>query len=222
MAPTILNTMKREWWNLAIIAVAFISIPLIWDFVPEQVPVHFNLQGEVDRYGSKATGLLTIPCVALLVYLIAIIAPLIDPKKRIEVDQKPMPAVRTIITFFLMAIQGMVLAAIFGDPSFTEDYLYLVMLALFMVMGNFMGTIKPNYFIGVRTPWTLEDPDIWKKTHRATGKVWMGLAAIMIVVYFLAGTEILRMAFGPAVAVFALFPFGFSYYLYQTRTVEAG
>ena len=93
----------------------------------------------------------------------------------------------------------------------------LVVTALFLVLGNYMASIQPNYFIGIRTPWTLEDPEIWKKTHRIGGRIWVAASGVLLLVWFFVEQNLYGLLFGIGVGIMVLIPLGYSYYLYATK-----
>ena len=66
---------------------------------------------------------------------------------------------------------------------------------LFLGLGNYLASVQPNYFIGIRTPWTLEDPEIWKKTHRMAGRLWVVSCCVLLVLWLLLSTLVFHIVF---------------------------
>lgn len=179
---SIAETLKKEWYVLVILLMPFAASVILWDQLPDTVPTHFNIQGEADDWGPKWMTAIMLPGIGLGVYLLLLITPLIDPKKKIENSQKPVAAIRIFTALFMVAIYGFVMAITMGVEFDLSAYVHVGVGILFIILGNYMNSVKPNYFIGLRTPWTLESPLVWKKTHRLASKVWIFGGLVMILV----------------------------------------
>lgn len=175
------DVIKKEWPVLVLVLGAFICSFLIWDQIPDTVPTHYNLQGKADDYGPKWILLIMLPALALVLYASLLFLPYIDPKKRIDVNQKPISGIRVIITVFMIGLYGITLLEPMGIGIEINSIMPIAIGLLFIVMGNYMNSIKSNYFIGIRTPWTLENERVWKKTHRMGSKLWMLGGAVLII-----------------------------------------
>ena len=96
--------MKKEWPTLFLLLVPIIALPFIWDKVPARVPIHWDLDGDPDRYANGTVGLLLLPCINIAVYLLFWLIPVIDPKRKVSFHKKPFPALRffcaLLISFF--------------------------------------------------------------------------------------------------------------------------
>ena len=210
--------LRREWYNILLLIFPFAMLPFIWDQMPGQIPIHWNLQGEVDRYGSKAFGLLILPSMNVFVYLILLFLPKIDPKERFTVDQKPLPVIRTITVFFLLGCHIWILLNATEKLKINPDWLLLAIAGLFVVFGNYMRTIKPNYFVGIRVPWALEDETNWRKTHRLGSVVWVSGGLLLVALFPFISTGIYSNIFGTVTILLAAIPIGYSFYLYKNQT----
>ncbi len=179
---SIAETLKKEWYVLLILLVPFIASAVLWNQLPDTVPTHFNIQGEADDWGPKWMTAIMLPAIGIGVYFLLLITPLIDPKKKIENTQKPIAAIRIFTAVFFVAIYGFVMAITMGVEFDLSAYVHVGVGILFIIIGNYLNSVKPNYFIGIRTPWTLEFPLVWKKTHRFSSKVWIlgGLVFILV------------------------------------------
>lgn len=214
-----MNTLKyafrKEWYNIIMLLLPFLVLPFIWDQLPAQIPTHWNLRGEVDGYSSRTVGTLILPIVNIGVYMILLFLPSIDPKKRIEIDQKPIPVLRTLMVVLLLGLHGWIIASATGTSMHSQSWIYLGLAVFFLVMGNYLRTIKPNYFIGIRVPWALEDAENWRQTHKIGSYVWVtgGLLLIILFPFFEANT--FGTIFGMVVTLLAVIPAGYSFYLYK-------
>jgi uncharacterized membrane protein len=157
----------------------FVAAALAWPSAPEQLPVHFNLTGQVDRYGGKIEGLLIIPIVTLLVALLFVVLPRIDPNRERYVEFRPALAVlRLGMVVVLAGVYAVVLLSAFGAQVNVGLIVAGLVGALFVLIGAVIGQLRRNWFFGIRTPWTLSSEEAWSVTHRAGRWVFvaMGLA----------------------------------------------
>ncbi|MFK7846729.1 MAG: SdpI family protein [Rhodothermales bacterium] len=183
------KTLLKDWPVWLIMIIPFIMIGYYWDQIPEQIGMHWNSAGEVDRWEEKGWQAFLLPLISMGVYVLLIFLPYIDPKRKTDNAQKAMRALRIILPLFFSALSIVVLFQWMGSDFKPSNMIYLTMCVFFLVFGNYMQTIKPNYFVGIRTPWTLESEDNWRKTHRLGGKLWVGGALLMITLWFFIPEE---------------------------------
>jgi uncharacterized membrane protein len=181
--------MKLSWRvelvQLAIMAGMFTVAAWAWPQVPDRLPVHRNLQGAVDRYGGKFEGLLLLPLVTLGLYLLLRFVSLIDPGRlNYQNFRKAYNAIRIALVLFMALMYGLMIYSAFGNQGNTTTVILLAMGALFIVLGNFMGKIRPNWFVGVRTPWTLSSKLSWDKTHRLAGWLFVLMGALFFLLHW--------------------------------------
>lgn len=205
----------KEWYNLLLLLAPFLVLPFIWDQLPGQIPTHWNLQGQVDGYSSKTVGLLMLPLLNIGLYLLMLYLPIIDPKKRIEIDQKPMPVLRSTLVVLLLGTHSWIILNGLGMEVQSGGWLYLGLSMFFVVMGNYLRTIKPNYFIGIRLPWTLENADNWKKTHKLGAYLWVSGGLILIFLFPFLNIQTYRTVFSFIVAILVVVPAAYSFYIYK-------
>lgn len=175
-------TRKTEWPNWLLILGMFVMAAVSWSAAPDSIPVHWNIYGQVDRYGSKVEGLLMIPLVTLGIYLLMILLPRIDPgRANYQRFASVYSLFRILITAVMAVIYAVVILWVRGYQVDVSMVTPIVIGAMFVVMGNYMGKIRPNWFVGIRTPWTISSKLSWTKTHRLGGRVFilMGLALIL-------------------------------------------
>jgi uncharacterized membrane protein len=161
--------------------------------LPERVPVHWNFHGEVDRYGPRWELLLFGP--PLLVFLWATFAALpgIDPKARAaaeaaEPDAPPAEqgsrdAIFSLALCLVAVLHVVALLQASGVVSEGARLHALALSGLMLLMGNVLGRVRPNFFVGIRTPWTLANDTVWRRTHRLAGKAFFagGLLSLVAV-----------------------------------------
>lgn len=136
--------------------------------LPDNLPTHWNIKGEVDSYGSKY--IFAVLNIAL--YLLLLIVPRIDPrKKNYTVFSSTYYKLRLILTLFFSLFYLLVIYnAVYARVDF-EKIIPISILFLLALIGNYLSTVRSNYFVGIRTPWTLNNEKVWKQTHLFGGKV---------------------------------------------------
>ena len=172
--PKISNVFKQDWLILILIILGFGLGAYFYPSLPDKVPTHWNLNGEVNGYGSKLFGAFGLPLINLGLYLMFLVLPHIDPKRKNYANFEPTYQFikYILIVFFLgMEVFTLLLAtgAVVNRPSFIQIFMSL----FFILFGNVLGRVKPNYFVGIRTPWTLASEEVWRKTHRMAAPLWV-------------------------------------------------
>ncbi|MBK8700762.1 MAG: SdpI family protein [Saprospiraceae bacterium] len=167
----------------AITLIPFLYLALIWTSIPDQVALHFGSDMQPDRFGHKKellVPLCILGSVSLITYLILQWLPSIDPKQQLKQSGALLTKLGISLVVFFSILNIYILYSSFNP---TEGRLIFVLLGgLFAVLGNLFHSVKPNYFVGFRLPWTLEDEDNWRHTHQLASKIWVmgGLALAMI------------------------------------------
>lgn len=155
--------------NSTIVAIMLAFSIWAWIKLPEgvQIPVHFNLQGQADRYGGKFEGLLALPLLAMgLTGLMALI-PRIEPRKKHRSDSSVATSATVITSVVMLAVTHYSIIAIAVGKTVNITTITSIMMGiLFIVMGNYLSKTRSNFFFGVRTPWTLSSELAWRKTNR--------------------------------------------------------
>lgn len=166
-------------WVISLVPI--IILIMIYGKMPETVPTNFGFDGTINAYGPKST-LWMLAGMGPLLALLFQFMPRIDPRKRnYEKFQKYYDVFAIFMELFLLGISSMIFVEILrpGTVSIGRSVTVLVCL-LFLLMGNMMGKIKHNYFFGIKTPWTLADPDVWNRTHRLGGRIWFVIGILLL------------------------------------------
>lgn len=172
-------------WVLAFISpVMFLAA---YSYLPETMPIHWNAKGQVDNYGSKAMAafLFFLPILLALMFQFL---PKIDPKKQNYVKfQKYYDIFAIFMTAFFVVVNGVMLTETLKPGTLSIGLVISIGVSLMLiVLGNMMGKIKHNYFMGIKTPWTLADPDVWNKTHRVGGIMWVVIGILALITSFIS------------------------------------
>lgn len=209
---------KWGWRYIALFVLALMPVALalfFWDQLPQRLAVHFGANGEPDGFQDKRWFVVTMAAFMIGLPLLLKVIPRIDPKRENYVKFGEWYTLfGLVLTAFLSVIFGV---TIFYNLGFSFDIQRIVLSGigvLFLLLGNYMGRIRFNYFFGIRTPWTLADEEVWRKTHRMAGPLWMAAGAVALIGAFLPG-ETAMWVFFPAVILAGFVPFAYSYWLYR-------
>jgi uncharacterized membrane protein len=202
---------------LAVIIFSFVLSMLLYPHMPDQMPMHWNTAGEVDSYMPKFWGLFLLPLISVGILLLFIAIPRVDPLKRnIEKFRSYFDGFIVLIILFMFYVY---LLTIFWSVNITYNMTQMLMPALavlFFYIGVLVGKTKRNWFIGIRTPWTLSSDKVWERTHSRGGKLFM---AVGVITFFATFSDVyaIWMVLVPILTVVA-YLFVFSYFEYQKET----
>ncbi|MFH0883506.1 MAG: SdpI family protein [bacterium] len=179
-------SMKNDWPAWLLIILMFGLGIALWSSSPEQMPVHWNWKGVPDGMGGKFEGLLAIPLLTLAIYLLMVFLPRIDPgRANYRLFSGPYIVMRLAIIAVMAAIYFIMLAAQRKPDLNIVAFVPLLIGMMFVVFGNLMGKLRPNWFVGIRTPWTLTSKLSWTRTHRAGGIGMVVLGLVLMPLGFL-------------------------------------
>ncbi len=202
---------KKELPLILITATPFLYLIYIWNSLPQKVPMHWNLQGEIDRYGSKSELWLIPLMLPLLTYLLFVLIPYIDPKGKIEKMGQKYHSLKFILTLSMSVLAIFIIYSAKSKSLTSPNYVIALIGVLYLVIGNYFKTVKPNYFIGIRTPWTLENEDIWKSTHQLAGKMWFIAGLCIVILSFILTQKINFILFILITSVITIIPILYSF-----------
>jgi len=164
-----------------LVLLSFILSIYFYPQVPEQMATHWNSQGEVDGYMSKLWGLFFMPLVITGLVIMFLAIPKIDPRKEnIAKFRKYYDGFIVIVVLFMVAVHLQTVLWNIGIRINPNAMLPLGIGLLFYYMGILTENAERNWFIGIRTPWTLSSEKVWKRTNRLGGKLFRiaGIAAV--------------------------------------------
>ncbi len=205
--------------GLGMVFLTFAGGMILQPRMPERMPLHWNAAGEVDRYGGQAEALFLMPIFSLFLLLLLWGLPKLSPKgKGVEAFQDQYDGLVLVILGFMGAVHLVTLVASFQKLNVGALIMGGASL-LFAVIGNVLGKTTRNYWMGIRTPWTLESDSVWEKTHRMAGKTMVGGGLLGAV---LSMTPWPLLALAP-IFIGSLYPVYYSYQIYrQEKGADAG
>jgi len=198
---------------------AAIAGALLWNQLPDQMASHWNVNDEVDGYMSKTWGVFMMPLVTLGMFVLFLVIPSIDPlKANIARFREVFNMFIVLIVAFMLYIHGLTLAWSLGYTNFKMSTSMLpAMGLLFIFIGFMLRKAKRNFFIGIRTPWTLSSDTVWDKTHQLGAILFILSGVIALIGSFFGGITAFWLVFVPLMGS-AIFLVIYSYALYRAET----
>jgi uncharacterized membrane protein len=175
-----------------LLVVAFLLLPIIyllisWSGIPAEIPMHYDIQGNIDRYGNRGelwllVGLLNIP-----VYLLLLGAPYLDYKKSIPHPwENSYLGMRAIMQVCMAAVTMIIIQSSLEQGLDLSHWIMPIVTLCLAILGYFMRNLKQNQVAGIRTAATLNDERVWNKTHQHVAMVWLfsGIMASIPMFFF--------------------------------------
>lgn len=164
---------KTEIFILLIILISFAAAFFLYPQMSDKMASHWNMKGDVDGYMPKAWGLFLMPIISVVLFLMFLLIPRVDPlKENIEKFREYFDWFVVLIILFLFYIYALSISWSFGYRFNMGQVLSPALGILFYYAGILISNAKKNWFIGIRTPWTMSNEHVWNKTHRLGGKMF--------------------------------------------------
>lgn len=218
------NSQNGKFRNLlglsaATLLVMFMVSAYVWTQIPtgQQVCVHWNAAGVCDDYGSKFMGIFLFPMIAVGIVALFALIPRIEPRAtNIAQSAKAYFAIWGVLMLFSLILHIGIMAELLGWGVNMSMLVPFLVGLLFIVVGNYMGKVRSNYFVGIRTPWTLSSELSWNKTHRLGGKLLILQGVLfMAVAFFLTGEWWIYLLVGYTVGMLAIL-MAYSYFIWKS------
>jgi uncharacterized membrane protein len=198
--------------NWSMIALAFAVAVWLSPHIPELVPTHWDAHGHVNGYMRKPLGVYVLPLTMLGVHGLLSLLPRISPRESRAGFGRAYEMIHTATLAFLLFITLLALRAATGEQMPIVRATSVALGLLLVVIGNFLGKVRRNFFIGIRTPWTLADDEVWLRTHRLGGKTFV-LGGLLVIAGVVLGAGV---GLCTAIALLAaLVPAAYSYFVYR-------
>ncbi len=191
-----INSKTFSWYRLMrspagiIILLQIIFVAVTYPLLPAMVPSHWDIQGQIDGYAPKLLNTILFPLMGIGIYFfiyfsiaLSIRFPSKKTKYQTQLKFVNLIAISELIIF--LVLQVVITSAAFHFTMDNRFIVNMVIAALFIVMGNYMGKLRPNFMIGIRTPWSLKSEVVWERTHRLGGWLYVGAGIVGIMLGFI-------------------------------------
>lgn len=207
--------MIKKNWKVLLITSIVILLPilagiLLWDRLPDQIPAHWNAQGQVDGWCSKPFFVLAVPFLMLALQWLCVLATSTDPKKTNHTG-KVLQLVLWIVPLLGACLNAIAYCTALGTAVRVEVIMPVLMGLMFAIIGNYLPKCQQNYTIGIKLPWTLSSEENWTRTHRLTGRLWVVCGLVTLLTGFLGHFWMLLVI----LAVMVIVPLAYSYALHR-------
>lgn len=205
--------MNKKTFLLILLTIIFISITgslLFYEYIPSQMPIHWNSVGEIDAYASKEIGAFLLPIVSIIIALIFVAIPYIEPnKKNLKKFIKQYNLLGIIILVFLTYLHYLILFASIVEQINVARFLSPAIGILFFYIGIMLSKAKQNYTVGIRTPWTLASKKNWEETHKKGSTIFKVCGIIAFLGLIFPNYAVVLMLAPILISVFGLFFYSF-------------
>lgn len=204
------------------VLIAIQVLVAIYGFVvlPDRVPIHWGLSGEANGYGPKWVGTFLFPLmsigISVLVRLLMAAGPRLGGRENNAANLQVVRIILAGITVFVLIVQLSALAQTLGVGFDMTMVVMLALSVLFIFLGNYMGKMRRNFWMGIRTPWSLANAVVWERTHRLGGWLFVAVGLIGIPCSFVPGLRLWGVLV-PLSAVIVFLSF-YSYVCYRQQT----
>lgn len=218
----------KKFTYVDLLALVIALVPLgylesVYTSLPAIVPMHYGADGKPNGFGPKSE-LFVLQAIligtSILVYLLMKFLPSIDPKKQVKYGEQTFQKLGMGLIVFFAALNLVITFATVNKTLEVNKLILPLTGLLFVFLGNIMHSIKPNYFAGVRTPWTLEDEGNWRATHRLAGKVWVAGGIIVTIAMLTLPEKASVIVFLPCILIMAFIPIIYSYIYFKKHGVK--
>ncbi len=213
-----MTTNKKLSIAIALVIIPFAYASYIYPSLPHKIPIHFNLEGKADGWGSKESIYL-LPSImgftSIFVYLLMANIKKIDPKRYASADDKVYGQFGLFTVAFLSCLSVAILYGTAHSGIPVNKLVFPLLGFAFAGMGIYMPKLKQNYFAGFRLPWTLENEKNWNATHQFAGKTWTIGGLLQMTSALLLNGGAAFVVFMSITAVMVLIPVGFSYRMFR-------
>ncbi|GAB3579052.1 SdpI family protein [Hymenobacter daeguensis] len=209
------NLLPWQLLTLAAVLLPTLYLAYVWPQLPAQIPTHFGTDGQPNGYTDRANMWLLTLGLPLGTALFFSILPRLDPKRRLDADSVNFQKLRLAMVALLGALASYSLRAAVHPASTSGPGLMVIAGLFFALLGNYLTTVQPNYFVGIRTPWTLENPVVWARTHRVGGIVFCVSGLLIAGLAFVVPAASMHLAFITLVLLTAAFCYAYSYVVFR-------
>jgi len=215
-----MNKKLKTFFMLLIALIPLIYLGVIWNSIPQTIPTHFDVEGKANGYSSKNDFffmVLTLVVLPIGTYFLLQNLNKIDPKRVDKPTSSAFSIIGVGLVFFIAAINLFIVMKSAQNINIMDKAEVPFLGLLFAFLGNYMYNIKPNYFVGIRVPWTLNSDYNWKKTHQLGGRIWFIGGILITIISLLISAVYAHIVLTVAVAIMVIIPIGYSFMLFKNE-----
>lgn len=173
------HILRQDWPILLLWAASFLGGLLVYPRLHGPIAIHWNAAGEANGFTSPLGAVLELPLITLGVYAMLVLVPRLDPfRANYERFGSTMRVLRWEMVISMVGMHWLGLAPALGVAADPDRLRRFLIAALFVVIGNVLGLVRRNFFVGIRTPWALADERVWQRTHRFGGRLFVGCGLV--------------------------------------------
>ena len=207
--------MIKKYWKMLVITTLVTLLPMVagvilWNQLPEQLPAHWNMAGEVDGWMGKGMFVFGTPLLMAALQWVMVVVTGSEPKRK-NISDKMMQLILWLIPVLTVMLTTIVYLIVMGTDVSVDIVTPVFMGLLFVIIGNYLPKCKQSYTVGIKLPWTLNSEENWYKTHRFAGILWVIGGFLGMATAFVGGF----VAFMVIMALMTVAPVVYSYVLYR-------
>ena len=207
--------MIKKYWKLLIVTSLVTLLPMVaglilWNQLPEQLPAHWNMAGEVDGWLGKPVFVFGMPALMAALQWVMVVVSGSDPKNK-NISDKVMQLILWLIPVLTIVLCTITYMTVLGLPVSVDIVMPIFMGLMFVIIGNYLPKCKQSYTVGIKVAWTLNSEENWYRTHRFAGILWVIGGILGMATAFVGGF----VAFMVIMAIMTVAPVVYSYILYR-------
>jgi uncharacterized membrane protein len=208
-----MNVSRLNWITIAVTVAAVVMAAWFYPQLPDPVPTHWNGSGEVDGWTAKPWGVWLFPAIIASITAVLLVLPVISPRGfRLDSARRAYDIVLFSLVMFLIVVMIISFWTALKPGQEMGDFIPALIGGLFVLLGNYLGKFPKNFFVGIRTPWTLASDYVWNQTHRLAGWTFIAGGLLAIFSTLLGGPAWI---FVSTILVAAFTPVIYSFWLYR-------
>ena len=208
----------RRWYPALLVVLTFAASILAYPRLPDRVPTHWNIHGQVDAYGSRWIATFLIPGMLIALWGLLRVLPRIDPRRENYASMQGTYDLVVNVTLTLLAVvHFVVLGAVMGAPISIGRVVPAIIGGALVIIGKVLPRARPNWWFGIRTPWTLSNDRVWERTHHVGGYV-MTVVGVLAILASVLDLTIASVAVGIAAGALGLGLIAYSYFAWKQET----
>jgi len=219
---TITKTLANKWFALVVIMLMLAFSAVVYSSLPDEMPRQWSFEGEVNSTWPRWAAAVVMPALAGIIWLMWFVLPTIDPRRAAYESFRPTyNRFRSAVIVFLGAVHVVTLT-VYDDPDVVVRIILVGMALLVAFIGNELTRVRPTWFVGIRTPWTLSSDAVWRRTHRVGGRLMFVTALIGAVLALVLPTNLAGIILIGGLVLVSLVTVAYSYWAWTQEQQSTG